>query len=210
MREYQDTLLDPGKCALLVLDVQPQMFFGAEGSFQNTVMLHLKGLAKAAWVFHVPCILSTIAATAFAGPLYSGVQEVFAQAVPIDRTSLNAFEDGNVRRAVESSSRKKLLLAGLWTEAGVTFTALSALHEGYQVYLVEDACAGMTKPAHEAAVSRMEQAGAVRVTWGQVLLEFQRDWSDRETSGAVMDILTEHGGGAYRMGLEYAQEMLGR
>ena len=118
MREYQDTLLDPGKCALLVLDVQPQMFFGAEGSFQNTVMLHLKGLAKAARVFHVPCILSTIAATAFAGPLYSGVQEVFAQAVPIDRTSLNAFEDGNVRRAVESSSRKKLLLAGLWTEAG--------------------------------------------------------------------------------------------
>ena len=117
------------------------------------------------------------------------MQEVFAQAVPIDRTSLNAFEDGNVRRAVESSSRKKLLLAGLWTEAGVTFTALSALHEGYQVYLVEDACAGMTKPAHEAAVSRMEQAGAVRVTWGQVLLEFQRDWSDRETSGAVMDIL---------------------
>ena len=208
MREYQDMLLDPGQCALLMLDVQPQMFFGAEGSFQNAVMLHLQGLAKAAKLFHVPCILSTIAATAFAGPLYSGVQEVFAQSVPIDRTSLNAFEDGNIRRAVRFSSRRKLLLAGLWTEAGITFTALSALAEGYRVFLVEDACAGMTKAAHEAAVSRMEQAGAGRVTWGQVLLEFQRDWSDRETSAETMNLLTEHGGGAYRMGLEYAREML--
>mgnify|MGYP003377171602 CR=1 FL=1 len=207
MREYQDILLDPRQCVLLMLDIQPQMFFGAEGSFQNMVMLRLQGLAKTAKIFHVPCILSTLAATAFAGPLYSGVQEVFAQFVPIDRTSLNAFEDGNIQRAVQSSSRKKLLLAGLWTEAGITFTALSALREGYQVFLVEDACAGMTKTAHDSAVSRMEQAGAVRVTWGQVLLEFQRDWSDRETSAEVLKLLAEHGGGACYMGMEYAREM---
>lgn len=207
MREYPDTLLDPGQCSLLIMDAQPQMFFSAEGDFQNTVMLHLQGLARTAKLFHLPCILSTVTATDFAGPLYSGVQEVFQQIVPIDRTCMNALEDRNIRRAIESSSRNKLLLAGLWTEAGITFTALSAQREGYQVYLVEDACAGMTRISHRAAISRMEQAGVVRVTWRQILLEFQRDWSDQETCGPVMSILMEYGGGACRMGLEYAREM---
>ena len=146
----------PGQCSLLIMDAQPQMFFSAEGDFQNTVMLHLQGLARTAKLFHLPCILSTVTATDFAGPLYSGVQEVFPQIVPIDRTCMNALEDRNIRRAIESSSRNKLLLAGLWTEAGITFTALSAQREGYQVYLVEDACAGMTRISHRTAISRME------------------------------------------------------
>ena len=209
MREYQQALLDPGQCTVLIIDAQPQMFFGAEGSFQNTVMHHLQGLAKTAHAFHVPCVLSTVAATAFAGPLYSGVQDVFPKIIPIDRTCINAWEDSGVRRAVKSSSRSKLLLSGLWTEASVTFTALCAMQDEYKVYLVEDACAGMTREAHKAAVMRMVQAGAVPVTWRQVLLEFQRDWGERETYQEVMTILKEHGG-AYGMGVEYAQEMLGR
>lgn len=208
MREYQQALLDPGQCTVLIIDAQPQMFFGAEGSFQNTVMHHLQGLAKTAHAFHVPCVLSTVAATAFAGPLYSGVQDVFSKIIPIDRTSVNAWEDSGVRRAVKSSSRSKLLLSGLWTEASVTFTALCAMQDEYEVYLVEDACAGMTREAHKAAVMRMVQAGVVPVTWRQVLLEFQRDWGERETYQEVMKILKEHGG-AYGMGVEYAQEMLG-
>lgn len=209
MREYQEALLDPGQCTVLMIDAQPQMFFGAEGSFQNTVMHHLQGLAKTAHAFHVPCILSTVAATAFAGPLYSGIQDVFPNIIPIDRTCINAWEDCGLQRAVQSTSRKKLILSGLWTEASVTFTALCALYDGFEVYLVEDACAGMTREAHQAAVLRMVQAGTVPVTWRQVLLEFQRDWNERETYQATMSILKEYGG-AYGMGVEYAQEMLGR
>ena len=135
------------------------------------------------------------------------IQAVYPQATPIDRTAINCWEDQNLKKAVEGTGRKKLILAGLWTEACVTYPALSALEDGYEVYVVADACGGATKEAHDLAMLRMIQAGVKPVTWQQVMLEFQRDWANKDTYAAVMAIIKEHSG-AYGLGVEYSETML--
>jgi nicotinamidase-related amidase len=207
MRKYQNSLLDPTLSAVMIIDQQPQMFFGVESSPRACVMNNIVGLAKAAQLFSVPCILTTVTANSFAGQMYSKLQSVYPQAQPIDRTNINAWEDANVKKAVQATGKNILILAGLWTEACVTFPALSALEDGYQVYVATDACGGSSPEAHDMAVQRMIQAGVIPVTWQQVMLEFQRDWNNKDTYDAVMSVVQEHGG-AYGLGVEYAQTML--
>jgi nicotinamidase-related amidase len=153
-------------------------------------------------------VLTTVAAESFSGPLFVSVQEVFPDTKPIDRTTMNSWEDKNFVEAVKQTGRKKLVMAALWTEVCLATAVLSALDEGYEVYIVTDASGGVTHEAHEMAVKRMVQAGAVPVTWLQVLLEWQRDWARQETYVAVTGIAKEHGG-AYGLGIEYAKSMLG-
>ncbi|MDR1067207.1 MAG: hydrolase [Clostridiales bacterium] len=207
MRKYDNVLLDPSKATVLIIDHQPQMYFGFESSDRSLIENNVLGLAKAANVFKVPCILTTVAAESFSGPLYSKLRDIYPDVKPIDRTSINCWEDANVHKAVESTGRKKLILSGLWTEACVLFPALSMLSDGYEVYVVTDACGGVSKEAHETAILRMTRQGAVPVTWLQVMLEFQRDWNNKDTYDQVMGVIKEHAG-AYGLGVEYAEAMV--
>lgn len=175
-------LLTPDNCAVLFIDHQPQMFFGTGSGDRTAIINSTVGLAKAARVFDVPVVLSTVAAESFSGPLMPQLADVFPKQRIIDRTTMNAWEDEAFVDAVKATGRKKLVIAGLWTEVCVVLPSLSALAQGYEVYVVTDASGGVTPQAHEHAVQRMTQAGVVPVTWVQVLLELQRDWARAETS----------------------------
>ncbi|MGW3496563.1 hydrolase [Streptomyces sp. NPDC001020] len=201
-------LITPDNCAVLFVDHQPQMFFGTGSSDRTAIINSTVGLAKAAKVFDVPVVLSTVAAESFSGPIMPQLPAVFPGHEIIDRTSMNAWEDSAFVEAVKATGRKKLVIAGLWTEVCVVLPTLSALAQGYEVYVVTDASGGVSPQAHEHAVQRMIQAGAVPVTWVQVLLELQRDWARTETYAAVTDVVKEHGG-TYGLGLVYAQAVIG-
>lgn len=207
MRAYQKSLLDPSQVAILLIDHEPQMFFGVESDCRNAVLNAVTGLAKTAQAFGIPIILSTVEAAKFSGPLVSKVQSVFPDITPIDRTTLNAWEDANFQKAVQSTGKKKLLLAGLWTEVCVALPTLSAIEDGFEVYVVADASAGSSKQAHQMALQRVIQAGAKPVTWQAALLEMQRDWANKDTYQAVTAVVKEHGG-AYGLGLEYANALI--
>jgi nicotinamidase-related amidase len=206
MKKYQKSLIDPSEFALCLIDHQPQMFFGVGSTHRECVMNSVVGLAKAAKIFKVPTILTTVSKDTFSGAIYSKIQEVFPDITPIDRETLDAFEDENFKLAVKNTKRKKLLLAGLWTEVCVALPALAGLEEGYQTFAVVDACAGMSKTTHKTALSRMSQGGVRLVTWLAVMLEMQRDWSNKDTYSEVMKVVQEHGG-AYGIGVEYRNFM---
>ncbi|TYR65368.1 hydrolase [Streptomyces parvus] len=200
-------LLTPDNAMMLFVDHQPQMFFGAASADRAGVINATVGLAKAATVFDVPVVLSTVAAESFSGPILPQLREVFPKQEIVDRTTMNAWEDPALVEAVKATGRSKIILSGLWTEVCLVLPALSALSQGYEVYVVADASAGVTPEAHEHAMQRMTAAGAVPVTWLQVLLELQRDWARGETYTQTLDVVKEHGG-AYGMGVVYAQSMI--
>lgn len=201
-------LLTPDNCAVLFIDHQPQMFFGTGSGDRTAIINSTVGLAKAAKAFDVPVVLSTVAAESFSGPILPQLHAVFPDQEIIDRTSMNAWEDAAFVEAVKATGRKKLVLAGLWTEVCIVLPALSALAQDYEVYVVTDASGGVSPRAHEHAIQRMIQGGAVPVTWVQVLLELQRDWARTETYPLVMDVVKEHAG-AYGLGVVYAQAVIG-
>jgi nicotinamidase-related amidase len=207
MRNYPEALLDPAESVVVIVDHQPQMYFGVESAPRATILKNIIALAKTAQVFGVPCVLTTVEEAEFSGLLLSKIQSVYPGVIPIDRTCINAWEDQNLKKAVQGTKRRNLILAGLWTEACVTFPALSAHQDGYKVFVVTDACGGATKEAHDMSVQRMIQSGIVPTTWQQVLLEFQRDWNNKDTYNAVMGIVKEFSG-AYGIGVEYAETML--
>ncbi|MGZ9934859.1 hydrolase [Streptomyces sp. NC-S4] len=200
-------LITPDNAMMLFVDHQPQMFFGAASTDRVSVINATVGLAKAAKVFDVPVVLSTVAAESFSGPILPQLREVFPKHEIVDRTSMNAWEDTALVEAVKATGRGKIILSGLWTEVCLVLPALSALNQGYEVYVVADASAGVTPAAHEHAMQRMTAAGAVPVTWLQVLLELQRDWARTETYAATTDVVKEHGG-AYGLGVVYAHTMI--
>lgn len=201
-------LLTPRNSMLLLIDHQPQMAFASHSIDLQLLINNVTGLAKSARIFNVPVVLTTVAAKSFSGPLFATVQEVYPKQDPIDRTTMNCWEDPKVVEAVKKTDRKKLIMAALWTEVCLATAAISALDDGYEVYIVTDASAGVTTEAHDMAVQRMIQAGAVPTTWLQVLLEWQRDWARQETYNAVLSVAKEHAGG-YGLGIDYAKTMLG-
>jgi nicotinamidase-related amidase len=200
-------LLTPENSMMLFVDHQPQMFFGTGSGDRTAIINATAGLAKTARIFHVPVVLSTVAAKSFSGPLLPQLKAVFPEHLVVDRTTMNAWEDPALVAAVKATGRSKIILSGLWTEVCLVLPALSALGQGYEVYVVADASGGVTPLAHEHALQRMTAAGAVTVTWIQVLLELQRDWARTETYLPVMDLVKEHGG-AYGLGVVYAQTMI--
>jgi nicotinamidase-related amidase len=202
------SLLTPDNCALILIDHQPQMVFGMANIDRQLLINNVIGLAKAAKIFKIPTILTTIAAQTFSGPILSGLQEIFPDQTPIDRTSMNAWEDEKVVAAVQKTGRQKLVMAALWTEVCLAFPALSAQDAGLQVYAVADASGGVSVQVHDTAMQRLIQAGVAPVTWLQVLLEWQRDWARQETYDAVLKVIEEHGG-AYGQGIAYVKAMLG-
>ena len=199
-------LITPENSVLILIDHQPQMAFATRSIDGQTLVNNVTGLAKSAKVFGVPTILTTVASETFSGPIFSPVQAVFPNQKPIDRTTMNAWEDKNFVAAVKKIGRKKLVVAALWTEVCLATMSLSAIDDGYETFIVTDASGGVTLEAHERAIERMIQAGAVPMTWIQVLLEWQRDWARTKTYDAVMGVAKEHGG-AYGIGIGYAKVM---
>jgi nicotinamidase-related amidase len=202
------SLLTPQNSAVILIDHQPQMAFGVASIDRQTLINNVTGLAKAAKIFKVPTILTTVAAKSFSGELFPEIQEIFPEQQPVDRTSMNSWDDVKFKEAVKKTGRKKLVIAALWTEVCLTMPAIDALNEGFEVYMVTDASGGTSKEAHDMAVQRLIQAGVVPVTWLQVLLEFQRDWARQETYDVVLDVAKAHAG-AYGIGIRYAKSILG-
>jgi nicotinamidase-related amidase len=201
-------ILTASNHTLLMIDHQPQMAFAAKSHDMTLIRNNVAGLAKTAKTFNVPTVLSTVAADTFSGQIFPEIKEVFPDQEIIDRTSMNAWDDQKVIDAVNKAGKRKLVVAGLWTEVCVVMPVLDALEDGYEVYVVTDASGGVTTEAHDMAVERMIQAGATPITWMQYMLELQRDWANQETYDAVMAIAKEHGG-AYGLGIQYAEEMFG-
>lgn len=200
-------LLNPQNSTVIFIDHQPQMTFGVANIDRQSLFNNVMILAKAAKIFKVPTILTTVESKSFSGNMWPQLLDIFPDQTPIERTSMNSWEDKNFVKAVQAAGRKKLVIAALWTEVCLNFPALMALEAGYEVYAVEDASGGTSEMAHKASMRRIEQAGGIPVTSLQVLLEYQRDWARRETYDAVMDVVKEHCG-AYGQGVEYAYTMV--
>ena len=200
-------LIQPTECVLLLIDQQAGLAFGVGSSDRQVLLNNTIALVQVATVFHVPVIVSTSASKVYSGPLMPAIQAVIPGVQSIERRNMNIWEDEAVRDAVVKTQRRRLLVSGLLTEACVSFPVLSTLAEGYEVFVVGDACGGLTLVSHELALRRMEAAGARMTSWIQVLLEFQRDWTRHETYDGARAIVESHGGG-YGMGLAYARDMI--
>jgi len=198
-----DALLTPKDSVLILIDHQPFQFANLHSHEPTMVVNNVIGLAKTAKIFAVPTILTTVL-EARGGYLIKGLQDVFPDQKPIDRTFINTWEDSRVVEAVNKTGRKKLIMAALWTEICLAMPAIQAAGEGYEVYAVTDASGGVTAEAHDMAVRRMAQAGVVPITWMAVGGELQRDWAREASAQAFAEILTAHGGGS---GVAYAWEM---
>ncbi|WP_218241652.1 hydrolase [Comamonas fluminis] len=204
-------VLTPANSQIIFIDQQPQMAFGVQSIDRQTLKNNVVGLAKAAKAFNIPTTITTVETESFSGHTYPELLNVFPQAPLLERTSMNSWDDQNVRDALAANvakGHKKIIVSGLWTEVCNTTFALSAMHDaGYEIYMVADASGGTSLDAHNYAMDRMVQAGVVPMTWQQVVLEWQRDWAQRGTYDAVMDIVREHSG-AYGMGVDYAYTMV--
>ncbi|MDB5384888.1 MAG: hydrolase [Planctomycetaceae bacterium] len=200
-------LLTPDNCVFTIIDLQPQMLFGVANFDRQSIINNNVALSKAARVFDVPVVLSTVESKSFSGNVWPQIQAVFPGVEPIERSSMNAWDDENFVAAIQKSGRKKIVLAGLWTETCVALPTIQAIHDGYEVYVVEDCCGDVSQLAHDNAMKRVIQAGAKPVTSLSVMLELQRDWAQVDTYAAVMDIVKEHYG-AYGVGVEYANTMV--
>jgi nicotinamidase-related amidase len=200
-------LLTPDNCVVTIIDLQPQMLFGVSSFDRQSIINNNLVLAKAAKVFDVPVVLSTVETKSFSGNIWPQIQAVFPQQEPIERSSMNSWDDPKFVAAVERTGRKKIVLSGLWTETCVALATIQAMYDNYEVYVVEDCCGDVSQLAHENAMKRVIQAGAKPVTALSVMLEWQRDWALLDTYDAVMDIVKTHCG-AYGVGVEYAYTMV--
>jgi nicotinamidase-related amidase len=188
-----NALLTPTNCALILIDHQPFQFAGLRSHDTQTIINNVVGLAKAAKIFGVPTLLSTVVEER-GGYLIKQLQDVFPEQKPIDRTFINTWEDERVVAWVRRTGRKKIVMAALWTEICLAMPVIQALGEGYEVYIVTDASGGVSVEAHEMAIQRMVQAGAVPITWTVFGSELQRDWARTATVAALAQTLVDHMG----------------
>ena len=193
--------------AIVFVDHQPQMTFGVANIDRSTLINNVTLLAKVAKEFNVPTVLTAVETESFSGYLWPQLLDVLPGQPVVERSSMNSWDDPGFRKAIEATGRKNIIMTGLWTEVCVTWPTIEMLGAGYNVYVVEDCCGATSQAAHEAALSRMVQAGAVRLTTIAALLEWQRDWKNREHYNALMGILKQHAG-AYGSGIEYAYTMV--
>jgi len=188
-----DALLTPENSVLILIDHQAFQFANTRNMDPTMILNNTIGLAKAAKAFKVPTILTTVV-SARGGHLPQALQAVFPDQVPIDRTTLNTWEDSRVVDLVKKTGRKKIIFAALWTEICLAYPAIHAMGDGYDVFVVTDASGGVSVEAHDRAIQRLVQAGAVPLTWMGVMSEWQRDWAREATVGAVAEISLAHGG----------------
>jgi nicotinamidase-related amidase len=202
-------LLTPANHVLVMIDHESQMAFPVTSipveSLRNNVAL----IAGGSKIFKVPTIVTTVAEKSFSGPVFPEVLEFYPQASSgfIDRTTMNAWEDVNAHKAITGKNKKKVVIAGLWTSVCIVGPVLSAIADGYEVYVIIDACGDVSRESHEMAIQRMMQKGAKMMTSTQYVLELQRDWARGETYTAVTDLFVKYGG-AYGIGIQYSREVI--
>lgn len=202
------TLLAPTDHTLILIDHQSQMAFATHSIDVATLRNNVALVAKGAAGFGVSAILTTVAEKSFSGPLFPEISQAFPKAPVYDRTSMNSWEDKQVTDEVNSLGKGRLVFCGLWTSVCIVGPTLSALDQGFEVYVIADACGDVTAEAHERAMQRMIQAGVRPLTSVQYLLELQRDWARSETYDLTTGIARVHGGG-YGLGIQYAKSMFG-
>jgi nicotinamidase-related amidase len=200
-------LYGPNDAAVVFIDHQPQMTFGVANIDRAVLINNVTLLAEVAKEYQVPTVLTAVETEGFSGYVWPQLLDVFPGHEVIERTSMNSWDDAGFRKAIEATGRKNILMTGLWTEVCVTWPTIEMLGAGYNIYVVDDCCGATSVAAHDAALSRMVQAGATRVTTVAAALEFQRDWKNREHYDALMTILKKHAG-AYGSGIEYAYTMV--
>lgn len=201
-------LLTPKDHTLLMIDFQSQMAFATHSIDGVNLRNNAALVANAAAGFKVATILTTVAEKSFSGPMFDEIMAAFPGEAMLDRTSMNCWEDEGVIAAVNRLESKRVVLSGLWTSVCIVGPALSALDQGFEVYVITDACGDVSPEAHERAVQRMVQAGVRPLTALQYMLELQRDWGRAETYDLTTGIARQFGG-AYGLGIIYAKTMFG-
>jgi len=200
-------LLTPANHTLVLIDYEGQMTFATANIPIDQLRNNTALVAGASKIFNVPTVVTTVAEKSFSGPVFPEIMALYPTSTYIDRTSMNTWEDVPAYKAITGKGKKKIVLGGLWTSVCIVGPALSAIAEGYDVYVITDACGDVNKEAHEQAVTRMVQAGAHPITSLQYLLELQRDWARQETYKAVTDLAIKYAG-AYGIGIQYSREMV--
>jgi len=190
-----DHLLTPDNAALIVIDYQPIQVSSIRSMSRDELVFNIVSTAKAAVTFGLPIIHSTVnVATGRNKPPIQELNAVLGHLPTYDRTSINSWEDSEFKEAVKAFGRRKLIITALWTEACLTFPALDAIQEGYEVYVPVDAVGGTSLAAHEAALRRMEQAGAKMISRVQMYCELQRDWAREATVPGFMGVFENYDG----------------
>ena len=187
---HTDSLLTPQNSAIVIIDFQPVQVGSIASMDRRLLVANIVALARIAKLYDVPVVLSTVnVATGLNQPTIRPITAVLDKSAPLDRTSINAWEDQDFVGAVKATGRRKLIMAALWTEVCLAFPALDALHEGFEVYPVVDAVGGTSVEAHRAGLERIVRAGAQPVSWIQVACEMQRDWNRKDTASGFADIV---------------------
>ena len=201
-------LLTPKDHTLILIDFQSQMAFATHSIDAVTLRNNAALVSHAAAGFGASTILTTVAAKSFSGPMFSEITDAFPGQAMLDRTSMNTWEDAAVIDRVNEIGKRRIVLAGLWTGVCIVGPALSAIDQGFEVFVIADACGDVSAEAHNRAMDRMVQAGAQPMTSLQYLLELQRDWARTDTYELTTGIAKKFGG-AYGLGVTYAKTMFG-
>ncbi len=202
------TLINPTNHTLIMIDHQSQMAFATKSIDAVNLRNNAGLVASAAKEFNVATILTTVAEKTFSGPIFNEIKDVFPTEEIIDRTTMNTWEDSRITDKVNKFGKVKIVVCGLWTSVCIVGPTLSAIDQGFEVYFIADACGDVSTEAHERACERMIQAGCIPMTSLQYLLELQRDWARGETYNETVATSVKFGG-AYGLGLIYAQAMFG-
>jgi nicotinamidase-related amidase len=202
-------LLNPSNHVLTLIDHEGQMVFPVKSIDIVVLRNNVALVAGASKIFDVPTVVTTVSEKSFSGPVIPEVELFYPKATSgyIDRTSMNSWEDGNYFKAITAKGKKKIVFAGLWTSVCIVGPALSAIADGYEVYVITDACGDVSPEAHNMAIQRMSAAGAKTMTSLQYLLELQRDWARTSTYNATISLVKKYAG-AYGIGAQYAGEMI--
>ena len=181
-------MLTPQNSAIALIDYQPAMYQGVQSHDRLVVFNNIQILAKAAKLFKIPTIISTVAEGLLLGSFHAGSDRTVSRRMKSSTApSMNSWLDANFRKAVAATGRKKFVIAGLWTEACVMFPTLDMLKEGYEIYIPADACGDVSLEAHNRSMDRAVQAGAIPITSLQYVFELQQDWARSETYEGVMN-----------------------
>jgi len=193
--QQEDTLLNPENSALVIIDYQPTQVYSINSMDKSTLVANIVNVVKIANIYKLPIVLSTVnVATGRNKDTIAPIKELMKDVPSYDRTSINAWEDKEFYEAMKATGRKKLIICALWTEACLTFPAIDAIREGFEVYTVVEAVGGTSLHAHETALRRIEQAGASLISIVQLACEMQRDWDRTETVGEFFNQMRDNGG----------------
>lgn len=201
-RNGLSSLLRPEDSVLVLIDHQPYQLSNLNSHDPHMAVNNAAGLAKAAKVFDVPTILTSVVEDR-GGRIFPQITDVFPGQEVIDRTFINTWEDSKVVEAVKATGRTQLVIAGLWTEICVAMPAIQAAGEGWDVTVVTDASGATSVEAHEVAIQRMAAAGVNLITWLALASEWQRDWARADTALALNDVVLQHAAGS---GIAYLWE----